>query len=341
MPLEEPIGAGPGRILQGDDAGRPASVADLFEIPVPVIDDAGWERACQTGGSERLPWPTLGNAVFVTGDDPDLESDLFGDFANGRAHVLSLAGRLEEVANLEITERPLAWYSYFFFVPGQERRALYELMGAVRPKPAYRDLAARVAHSLGGFNAAHIRRTDVLVGIPASRRVTPWMIASNLGAVLPTDERLVVCTEAESSSEVFGPLSDAFPDHVFLSDLLLDAPWRDEFLKLPCHDDHALGVVTQEVAGLADRFVGTIGSTFTGAIHRARVLADPTEPFLFVADYTPPGPGFDRCSYLETRTGHFSWNRIGYGMSPDVLAWFREWPEANAELWPSGAGRAL
>jgi hypothetical protein len=55
---------------------------------------------------------------------------------------------------------------------------------------------------------------------------------------------------------------------------------------------------------------------------------------VLVADYTPPGPQFRRCRFEEIADGTFSWNRLAYGMSPDVLGWFREWPESHPELWP-------
>ena len=88
------------------------------------------------------------------------------------------------------------------------------------------------------------------------------------------------------------------------------------------------GRIGKEVAARAQRFVGTIGSTFTSMIQRQRLLRDPNERFLYTADFTPDGPVFERGEFVEHRGGSYTWNRIGYAMSPDVLAWFREWPES-------------
>jgi hypothetical protein len=335
MPLDEPIGVGPGGIMTGPDEGRPSAIGDLFDVPIPVAGDEEWSEAVAAAGSEALRWPTLTEAVFVPSEAVDVESAMFRDFANGRTELATLHGRFEDIDNVEFIERPLTFYSYFFFVPGPERAALYELMNRVRPKAAFTELADRVVQELGGFNAAHIRRTDILKGIPASREVLPRQIAENLAGVVPTDEPLLVCSEASSESAVFGPLLDTFAEVHFLTDVLTDQRWRGDFMSLPSHDDHALGLVTQEVAAAADRFVGTIGSTFTGTIQRTRLLQDPSAPFLFVADYTPPGPQFDRCQFHEIAEGSFTWNRLGYNMSPDVLGWFREWPESHADLWPA------
>ena len=68
--------------------------------------------------------------------------------------------------------------------------------------------------------------------------------------------------------------------------------------------------------------------TFTAMIQRQRLLRDPNERFLYTADFTPDGPLFQHGEFVERQGGSYSWNRIGYAMSPDVLAWFREWPES-------------
>ena len=103
---------------------------------------------------------------------------------------------------------------------------LFSLLEQIRPKQPYCDLASDLAAELGPFNAAHIRRTDHLAGVPDYRRVTPWLIRDNLAAVFPADERLVVCTEADAESDVFKPLRAHFGDVVFLSPFVLDDPHR-------------------------------------------------------------------------------------------------------------------
>ena len=136
-----------------------------------------------------------------------------------------------------------------------------------------------------------------------------------------------MCSEMRSDDVLFGPLRERFANVEFANDLILGAH-RRSFFDLPRHEDNALGLVTQEVATRARSFVGTMGSTFTGMIQRQRVIGDPTERFLYTADFTPPGPSFVDGEFREIHDGCFSWNRIGLNMSPDVLAWFREWPEA-------------
>jgi hypothetical protein len=224
--------------------------------------------------------------------------------------------------------RPLAFYSYFVYVVGQQRRELISLLSGVRARRPYRELGARIARSIGSFNAAHIRRTDLVVGIPAYRKISPRFIADTLAEQFPRDERLLICTEADPKSGLFDQIQSHFTDVGFLNDVILDQ-WGSDFFELPRHDENALGLVTQEVATRARRFVGTMGSTFTALIQRQRLQRDPDEEFLYTGDYTPEGPRFRHGRFEEIREGHFTWNRIDLNMSADVLAWFREWPEAT------------
>ena len=151
----------------------------------------------------------------------------FAAFAHGRP-AIAFDPEWADAPILDVPARGLAFYSYFFHLAPDRRRELFSLLEQIRPKQPYRDLASSVAAELGPFNAAHIRRTDHLVGVPDYRRVTPWMIRDNLAAVFPADERLVVCTEADAESDVFKPLRAHFGDVVFLSPLRArrSAPWR-------------------------------------------------------------------------------------------------------------------
>ena len=328
MPVDVPVGPSPTDAV-GDDRGRAALVSDFWEIPVEIVPDDEWKRFSRRNQKVDLQWGSLSMGVLAHPHDVDRSDPTFVDFANGRSDIWSFTPDLDDVPALEVHGRPLGMYTYFFYVRGEARRELEALLQQVRPRQPYRDLGEAVARSLGSFNSAHIRRSDLLIGLPAYRRIMPRQIASNLQTVLPVDEPLVVCTEAPSDSEVFLPLLEAYSDVVFLNDVLLGSEWRSSFFDLPVHDASALGLVSQEVVKFADRFVGTIGSTFTAMVQRYRVLQDPTTPFWFTADYTPEGPVFHDCAYHDRAPGRFSWNRIAYSMSPDVLTWFREWPETG------------
>jgi hypothetical protein len=330
MPWGEPIGhapgPGPARSRHGgapdDPAPRP-SMLDLWEIPLDPVTDEEWADA---GGAaaHTLHWGDFTKCVYLADPDPVPASSVI-DFANGRTRFVRVPDTGE--CALRIAGRPLAWYSYFFHATSAARRRLLDAMSQVLVRTPYREFGATVASDLGDYNLVHVRRTDMVRGIRPYAGVTPSMIGEALAAILPTDETLVIATEADPGSTLFDPIKRLFGDVVFLTDVVL-GDHAMTFGGLPFSEDNALGVVTQLVATHAARFIGTIGSTFTGLIQRERCRLDPSEPFRYTADFTPPGPEFRDGHFIETGKGRYTWNRLGLQVPPDVLAWLREWPEA-------------
>ena len=322
MPWHERIGPSPGNRPASADAPdvRP-TVFDLWEVPVEVVTDEEWED--HSGPAQEVDWGPFTQCVYL-GDDAAIPHPGITDFANGRTRFV----RLPDVdAAVAVSGRPMAFPSYFFHATGPTRRGLLEAIDAVRLRPDYLQLAERISSELPRANVAHVRRTDLVKGIRAYAGVSPLVIADNLASILPTDELLLIATEADPASRLFDPIRERFTQVEFVSNLIL-GDHASAFAALEFHEDNALGVITQEIAARAERFVGTIGSTFTGMIQRLRCRRDPLAPFAFTADYTPAGPVFTDGVYQERRPGRYSWNRVGLAVSPDVCAWLREWPEA-------------
>lgn len=324
IPFEDTVSSAPRSSISESERGRPAGVLDLLELPVEVVQPDEWESTRHMR-TEVVEWPSFGQAVCVCDGDIDLTDVQLTDFANGRTHFVRPPAFDAPV--VEITGRPLSFYSYFFFARPAQRRQLHAVIRGVRPRRPYVELAAAIATDLGHFNALHLRRSDLTLGIPAYGDVTPEQVAITAASALPTDEPLIICSEVHGSDPLFEPMRSRFRDITFANDIIL-GDHRHGFFSLPRHEDNALGLVTQELAARATTFMGTIGSTFTAMIQRQRLLRDPNERFLFTADFTPDGPKFDNGQFLERTDGCYSWNRIAYAMSPDVLAWIREWPES-------------
>ncbi len=327
MPWDDLIGSAPGhRPATAGADGAPAvlpSVFDLWDVPVDVVSIEEWADVEQASTYDSIDWGPFMHCVYLADDDPVPHPGV-RDFANGRTRYVRLP---ETDGPVSVAGRPLSFYSYFFHSTGQTRRDLLGTLERLTLKAPYRDLAQHIAGDLGDVNVAHVRRTDLVRGIRAYAGVSPERIAETLASVLPTDETLVIATEADSSSTLFDPIRRRFADVVFMSDVIL-GEHGEAFRSLPFSEDNALGAITQEVAARGCRFVGTMGSTFTSLIHRRRCQRDPDAPFLFTADYTPRGPTFVDGAYLDRRPGRYSWNRIAYGFGPAPLAWMREWPEA-------------
>jgi hypothetical protein len=235
--------------------------------------------------------------------------------------------------------RPLSNTSYFFHATGARRRELLDAVSRIRVRREYAALARRIADDLGRFQVVHVRRSDIAQGIRPYGEVPVAAIGESVATFLPTDSTLVIATEDDPDSPLFEPFRRHFGELVFLNDLILH-DHASGFAGLPVHEDNALGVVTQEVAVLADRFAGTFGSTFTGYIHRERCRRDPGEPFLFTCDYSPPGAHFESGRFLDQRPGRYSWNRAAIGFHTEALAWLREWPETAISPDDDPAGDA-
>lgn len=324
MPFEEAIPPAPRSSIPTADRGRPAGILDLLELPVEVVQPDEWAVLSDTR-TDVIEWPSFGHVVCVCDGDIDLADPQLLDFANGRSRFVQPPTSNAPIVSID--GRSLSFYSYFFFARPALRRQLHAVLRGVRPRRPYVELGATIAFDLGQFNALHLRRSDLTLGIPAYGDVTPEQVADNAAEIMATDEPLLVCSEVNGADPLFDPLKSRFRDITFANDIIL-GDHRDGFYSLPRHEDNALGLVTQAIAGRANRFVGTIGSTFTGMIQRERLHRDPNERFLFTADFTPDGPQFTNGEFLERQDGCYSWNRIGYAMSPDVLSWVREWPES-------------
>ncbi|MEQ8716358.1 MAG: hypothetical protein RIE08_01985 [Acidimicrobiales bacterium] len=321
MPWADRIGPAPGPQPAHSDE-RP-TVGELWELPADIVADDEWDEMSADPSRIDLSWDFT-RCVYLA-DDRAVPDPGVRQFANGRTRFVRVPDSDARVVS--ISGRPLSWYSYFFHATGETRRRLLEAIAQVRLRAPFEDLGSRIADDLGTYNVAHIRRTDLVIGIRSYAGISPMRIAETVERRLPTDEPLVIATEADPDSALFDPIRERYRDVTFLTETIL-GDFGPQFRSLPVTEDNALGAVTQVVAARGREFIGTMGSTFTGLIQRFRAQRDPDLPFLFTADHTPPGPAFDSGEYLDTGPGRYTWNRVGYTTHPAVLSWLREWPEA-------------
>src|SRR5262249_49406813 len=142
------------------------------------------------------------------------------------------------------------------------------------------------------------------------RPVEAREVLANLEPMVPTDRRLLICSDEAVKSPFFEAVRDRYPHAMFVDELLREQPWRDRFRAPPHRRDVVTALLTQLVATEAETFVGPLGSTFTAMIHRARGLRDPTRPMLFAYDPHPGETSFAGGRLAEVREGTFTWNRV-------------------------------
>jgi GDP-fucose protein O-fucosyltransferase len=307
-----------------------SSPFDLFEVPVTV--DLSHLRDTSRPSGVLLDWGPLYESVFHIGIGEDLDrSARFRHFRNGRARIVTFDEEAREACDLVVDDATLTMYAYFIYLDDAATRDLATVMARIRPLKPYRDLARSFAKTIGRYNAIHVRRGDFVTRHYTRRsgKVRCEEIARNLREVIEPDMPLALCTDADELS-FFEPLFRMFPHSFALEREFLGATeWKARFDEMPFNDDHAFSLVVQLIASLADTFVGTLFSSFTSEIQRARGFrGDPR--FLYCYNDWPDYPGivFDRCEFVASRNGPFTWNRIRYPVDPRTCSWMRDWPEA-------------
>lgn len=307
---------------------------DLFDVPV-AVDLSHLRETCRPAGVV-CDWGPLYESVFHLSKPEALhENRRFQCFRNGRPRVVTFDDEARAACDLVIDTATLTTYAYFFYLNDRMARDLAAVMGRERPLAPYRDLARSFAGAMGRYNAVHIRRGDFVTRsyTPRSSRVSGEEIARNLEEVFDRDTPLALCTDADEQT-FFEPLLRTFPRAFFLEREILESDeWRARFDELPFNDDHGFSVLVQQIASLADTFAGTLFSSFTSEIQRARGFrGDPR--FLYCYNDWPyhPHVAFERCEFKATHRGPYTWNRIRFPVDPRACSWLRDWPEAFRDV---------
>ncbi len=330
------------------DNTRPSRVTDLIDLPVPWAEPGSVDL--QSLESLELTDRHLSDVAFYFPRTLDLSSADARSFARGRDHWLTVSDELDRIPVLRLSEEPmtpggertqrrnLGFYSYLYYLDAATRRSVYRTLARMRPKPAFAELASRVAADIGSFNAVHLRRGDfkVTFGVTTLDR-QPWEAIEALDQTFSRQDTLVILTD-ERDDPFFRDIKLAYPRHVFIDTHILDA-YGAEFAALPQTDSVCLAYLSQLVAAESTDFIGTMTSTFTALIQRYRANRGKDEPFRFLWNELPEAGArtergrhaFSDCVRLEAGVmveeseGPYSWNRVDQRISP---AWMREWPES-------------
>jgi hypothetical protein len=230
----------------------------------------------------------------------------------------------------------LSHYSRFFYDPTNVALAGIQNMSLCSWIQSFaRDVTIRI----GRYNGCHIRLTDFRKFLPQSSDYHE-VIAAVISESISPDQLLVVTTDEDPTSSFFAPLRERFRDVLFLEDFLR-TECGDLWASIPFVNESILGTICQIILEHSTVFMGTIGSTFTGLIHRgwlSRRLADGARlsesDFLYIhcgitgAPATVPAY-FEKGRFIESPEGIFSWNRVNIrNVIKGQLAWYREWPES-------------
>ena len=327
--------------------GPPSLVTDLVELPVPWCDASEVDLARH----EAVEWidAPLHASVFYYPPERDVRGFDARSFARGREHFFTVDEATRSAPLLALSGGPpvgphrfrthnFGFYSYLLYLDEDTRRRVHRLLRAMAPRAPFAELAARIASGLGAFNAVHIRRGDFkqTFGVTTAQR-QPREVIDALAPHFDRCDPLVILTD-DDTDPFFDEIVAAYPEAVFLDRIVL-GEYRDAFAALPRRDGIALAFVAQQVAAASRDFVGSLNSTFSALIQRARGNRGQAEPFKFLwNELADEGVELERgrhaastCVPLEDGVmveeflGPYSWNRVNPRLDP---AWMREWPEA-------------
>jgi hypothetical protein len=325
---------------------EPMLVPDLFDIPVPYSDEYLLKTWISVPGALQCSWASVFDSVLCFPATLPTDDRQFEHFRNGRRYVYTFGEQHDQAPDLHIDTQALGHYSHFFYLDDERRREVVALMKSLRPKAPYSAVADRIVTSLGTFNAIHVRRGDFLrneltrMKITRTTAVSGQEIVANLAPRMCRDDPLVICTDGSPDEEIFGPIRAYFRETIFLDRYLQEsASIRESISALPRQDESVTALLTQLVASKAQVFAGTLFSTFTALIHRARGFDWQESRYLYCHnDFLPSSVRFDRGEFLPVDYGPYTWNRIRYPVSPDAYSWFREWPECSGSAAPPFEG---
>mmetsp|Transcript_16668 Transcript_16668/g.49845 ORF Transcript_16668/g.49845 Transcript_16668/m.49845 type:complete len:554 (-) Transcript_16668:1366-3027(-) len=236
-----------------------------------------WLRSEKHTGTVYPKWDASGHVMAVPDEQgvARRRNPSFKQFAHDRDPEVYDAEAQKAITLHFMMEMPdyrlfgsVAWFWYFPSDAWQD----YYYAGLRDHFHFHHDIfanASRVIHHVrqmhGGhnFNALHDRADDFAGQFP-EMYISESDLVAHMKMVLgegSAQQPLYIAVKAVNESR-HGALREAFPRHVFLSDIIEDV--------LPGVASVFLGPIEQVVCSAADRFVGTYGSTFSGFVHRMR-----------------------------------------------------------------------
>lgn len=225
-------------------------------------------------------------------------------FADGRCKLI-----VKPNQNLHLYKNTFPLYSRFFYNRSTE---LDRFLSTISFKEPYQILAKRISDYIGPFRGFHFRLTDHS-GNYDFKKITLNHIEKifdrhDIPLIISSDDKEMV--------------KNLFNDKCIFIDAIIQKNFSDEFMNLPFHDEAVFGMISLLVMSYSEEFIGTPGSTFSGYIHRLRILKGSQQPI----NYLPSG----RINNLECSGKPYSWNNCP--IHTKAKSWYREWPECKLKI---------
>lgn len=313
-----------GRALRGQIERY--NISDLFDLPVPLLDEAASEVDwSELAAAEFVP-DRLGKHVFI--DETFEDSEQFQQFLGRRELIpTNLRQDFETTDILDLSSRRnFCNVTPLFYVRAELRTEILAAIRSIVPTEVYQTAAKRIADAIGVFNAIHVRQGDFLNADHPFDIKDPEMLFENVDGMFDRSETLVICTDQEDSPN-FDLVNQHFKHTIMLESYIMEEPsLREVYDALQFQDEAIMGVLCQLICEHAKGFAGSLRSTYTNYIHRAR-----GEPeMMFINSLQRPNARIKDGLFEESNPDHhYSWGKTGWclDVDPSTISWMREWPE--------------
>lgn len=225
-------------------------------------------------------------------------------FADGRSRLI-----FEKEKGAHLYEYTFPLYSRFFY---NRPKSLDIFLSKLCFKNPYQILAKKIAEYIGPFNGFHFRLTDHAKNYDYLNITLNCVMQSfnckNIPLIISSDDKEMV--------------KNLFNHKCIFIDEIIQKKFGDDFMSLPFHNEVVFGMISLLVMGYSKEFTGTLGSTFSGYIHRLRILMGSNEKM----NYLPS----EKLKNLHGLGKPYSWNNCN--ASTEAKSWSREWPECKLQV---------
>jgi hypothetical protein len=262
------------------------------------------------------------------------------EFLKNRKHAIDLS-ELHQL-KLKTGVKTLNLYSYLFYLDKSLfKEAIAYMRSMIDFKQEFYKIFNNVFNEdISRYNCVSIRRGDYVqdINLKSSFVNYKFEICDFLNILKNNFEQdtLLVVLSDEKDLNYFKDLTNCFNNIMYLN---------NELLKKGFNDDSLAGLLGILAARKSDRFVGTMGSTYSSFIQQSRLLLNKKEDFRFLYTQRPYFILDDYGKCMEFNKNRYSWNRAykknNYcnnnmwrnisNIETDYWPLFREWPECNYE----------
>lgn len=225
-------------------------------------------------------------------------------FSEGRSQLI-----IEEAKDTHLYQYTFPLYSRFFY---NRPESLDKFLSQLTFKEHYQILAKRIAERIGPFKGLHFRLTDHSRNYDYKKITLDYVMQvfnrSDIPLIIASDDKHTV--------------KNLFNNKCVFIDEIIQEQFADEFMNLPFHNEVVFGMISLLVMSYSEEFIGTPGSTFSGYIHRLRILKGSNQKI----NYLPSG----NFKNLDDIGKPYSWNSCN--LNTKIKSWYREWPECKLQV---------